>query len=348
MANDVVDLQAELDRHRRAVDTDYFDLSIREIVRMVESDEIQVAPSYQRQFRWKEPVQSALIESLLLGLPIPAIFVATNKDGTWDVVDGLQRVCTILRFFAVDVPGSPALSFSNDPLRLGDMSQLSGFSGLTYADLPVPIRLMLGKRYLRVQVLSDKSDHEVRFELFRRLNAGAVELTAQEVRQCVYRGPFNNLIEELAEADDYRALLKLGSKNLNDGTAEEIVLKFFAYLDGMDEFTGKVTGFLNDYMQRRGEETGLEEDRRLFLRTVSFLRSVTGGEFRRAGVHTTPLNQFEAVLVGIGRIYREGKEPKAPSPGWEQDEQLVSASRVGTNSRTMLRRRVLRSQELFS
>ncbi|MET8631416.1 DUF262 domain-containing protein [Streptomyces sp. NPDC004680] len=348
MANDVVDLQAELDRHRRAVDTDYFDLSIREIVRMVESDEIQVAPSYQRQFRWKEPVQSALIESLLLGLPIPAIFVATNKDGTWDVVDGLQRVCTILRFFAIDVPGSPALSFSGDPLRLGDMSQLSSFSKLAYADLPVPIRLMLGKRYLRVQVLSDKSDHEVRFELFRRLNAGAVELTAQEVRQCVYRGPFNNLIEDLAKTDDYRALLKLGSKNLNDGTAEEIVLKFFAYLDGMDEFTGKVTWFLNDYMQTRGEETDLEAYRRLFLRTVSFLLSVTGGEFRRAGVNTTPLNQFEAVLVGIGRIYREGKEPKVPSPGWEQDEQLVNASRVGTNSRPMLRRRVLRSQELFS
>lgn len=348
MANDVVDLQAELDKHRRAVDTDYFDLSIREIVRMVESDEIQVAPSYQRQFRWKEHVQSALIESLLLGLPIPAIFVATNKDGTWDVVDGLQRVCTILRFFAVDVPGSEVLKFAKDPLRLGGMSQLAAFSKLTYEDLPVPIRLMLGKRYLRVQVLSDKSDHEVRFELFRRLNAGAVELTAQEVRSCVYRGPFNTLLEELSGTSEYKALLKLGSKNLNDGTATEIVLKFFAYLDGMDEFNGKVTAFLNSYMQKRGEETDLESDRQLFLKTVRFLHSVTGGEFKRPGVHTTPLNQLEAVLVGIGRIYRQGKEPKVPEPGWELDEDLVAASRLGTNSRPMLRKRVLRAEELFS
>ncbi|MEW1927482.1 DUF262 domain-containing protein [Streptomyces sp. NPDC088360] len=348
MANDVVDLQAELDKHRRAVDTDYFDLSIREIVRMVESDEIQVAPSYQRQFRWKEPVQSALIESLLLGLPIPAIFVATNKDGTWDVVDGLQRVCTILRFFAVDVPNSEALKFADNPLRLGEMSQLATFSKLAYEDLPVPIRLMLGKRYLRVQVLSDKSDHEVRFELFRRLNAGAVELTSQEVRSCVYRGPFNTLIEDLSVHPEYKALLKLGSKNLNDGTAEEIVLKFFAYLEGMEVFTGKVTAFLNAYMQKRGDETDLDSDRQLFLNTVRFLHSVTGGEFRRQGVHTTPLNQFEAVLVGIGRIFREGNQPKIPEPGWEQDEELVSASRVGTNSRPMLKKRVLRAQELFS
>ncbi|MFF7158648.1 DUF262 domain-containing protein [Streptomyces sp. NPDC008139] len=348
MANDVVDLQAELDKHRRAVDTDYFDLSIREIVRMVESDEIQVAPSYQRQFRWKEPVQSALIESLLLGLPIPAIFVATNRDGTWDVVDGLQRVCTILRFFAIDVPGSETLKFAKDPLRLGDMSQLSGFSKLAYEDLPVPIRLMLGKRYLRVQVLSDKSDHEVRFELFRRLNAGAVELTAQEVRSCVYRGPFNTLIEDLSVTPEYKALLKLGSKNLNDGTSEEIVLKFFAYLDGLEKFNGKVTAFLNDYMLQRGEETDLAQDRELFLKTVRFLQSVIGGEFKRKGVHTTPLNQFEAVLVGIARIYRAGNEPKVPKTGWELDEELVSASRVGTNSRTMLKKRVLRSEELFS
>ncbi|MFG2498576.1 DUF262 domain-containing protein [Streptomyces sp. NPDC048441] len=342
------ELQAELDTHRRAVDTEYFDLSIREIVRMVEEEEIRVAPAYQRKFRWSEAVQSALIESLLLGLPIPAIFVATNKDGTWDVVDGLQRTATILKFYGIDVPHAEELQFAAKPLQLTELNQLKKFSGMTYGELPMPIRLMLGKRYVRVQVLSDKSDPEVRFELFRRLNAGAVALTPQEIRGCVFRGPFYNLVEELAGTDEYKSLLKLQPKNKMDGTAEEIVLKFFAYMDGMDDFDGDVIGFLNEYIKRRADDTDLESDRKLFLGSVSHLRSVTGGHFTRTGVSVTPVNQLEGILIGIARIIKEGKRPKKPAAGWANDKQLVDFSTKGTNSRTKLRGRILRSQELFS
>jgi hypothetical protein len=289
-----------------------------------------------------------LIESLLLGLPVPAIFVATNKDGTWDVVDGLQRTATILRFYGIDSSTDPGLQFSNNRLVLGNLSQLTKFNGLTYADLPMPIRLMLGKRYLRVQVLSDRSDPDVRFELFRRLNAGAVALSAQEVRSCVFQGPFNNLLEELAETPAYQALLKLQPKNREDGTAAEIVLKFFAYLDRMDEFDGEVTNFLNAYMKSRAEDTKLEPDRKLFLTTVDYLHSVIDGEFTRSGVPGTPINQFEGVLVGVGRIFRAGKTPKTPEPGWEKDEKLIGFSTKGTNTRPKLRGRILRSEELFS
>ncbi|TDO27788.1 uncharacterized protein DUF262 [Kribbella sp. VKM Ac-2527] len=348
MSDGKVDLQEELDRHRRAVDTEYFDLSIREIVRMVESHEVVVAPAYQRQFRWKAEVQSALIESLLLGLPVPAIFVATNKDGTWDVVDGLQRIATILRFHGIDVPNSPELAFSEDRLVLSELSQLTNFAGLSFEDLPMPIRLMFGKRYIRVQVLSDKSDADVRFELFRRLNAGAVALTPQEIRACVFAGSFNLLIEELSEFPEYVSLLKLKPQSQNDATAAEIVLKFFAYLDGMDNFDGKVTKFLNAYMKRRVNDTDLEPDRQLFVETVQFLRSAIDGPFKRERVSTTPLNQLEAVLIGVARIIRDGNTPKLPPNGWENDEDLVEASTKGTNSRSMLRKRVLRAQELFS
>ncbi|KUN07173.1 hypothetical protein AQI95_11545 [Streptomyces yokosukanensis] len=345
---DAVELQAELDTHRQAVDTEYFDLSIREIVRMVEEEEIRVAPAYQRKFRWPNEVQSALIESLLLGLPIPAIFVATNKDGTWDVVDGLQRTATILKFYGIDVPGAEELQFSAEPLKLSNLNQLKKFSGLSYKDLPMPIRLTLGKRYVRVQVLSDKSDPGVRFELFRRLNAGAVALTPQEIRSCVFRGPFNSLIEELAATQDYKDLLKLQPKNKVDGTAEEIVLKFFAYMDGMDKFDGDVVGFLNNYIKRRVDDTNLDEDRQIFLKAVSHLKQVTGGHFTRSGVSVTPVNQLEGVLIGIARIFKEGKRPKIPADGWANDEQLVGFSTQGTNSRPKLRGRILRSQELFS
>jgi len=316
---------------------------------MVEGAEIRVAPAYQRQFRWNESVQSALVESLLLGLPIPAIFVATNKDGTWDVVDGLQRIATILRFFGIDVPEAEKLQFSKNPLRLKEMSQLTRFAELTYEDLPMPIRLMLGKRYLRVQVLSDKSDHDVRFELFRRLNAGAVALTPQEIRSCVYQGPFLDLIDELSNIPEFESLLKLQKKNQNDGTTEEMVLKFYAYLEKMESFDGKVTRFLNRYMFDRMSDTKLKKDRELFIQTATFLSTVLGGKpFLRQGAPTTPLNQLEGVLAGIAMIFREGGSPKVPKPGWENDTQLVGFSKQGTNSRPMLKGRILRSKEIFS
>lgn len=348
MADSAVDLQEELDRHRRSVDAEYFDLSIREIVRMVEEDEIRVAPAYQRKFRWSERVQSALIESFLLGLPVPALFVATNKDSTWDVVDGLQRTATILRFYGIDAANEVGLKFADDPLVLSDLSQLTKFNGKTYAELPMSIRLMLGKRYLRVQVLSDRSDPEVRFELFQRLNAGAVALTPQEVRSCVFQGPFNDLLEELALVPAYQALLKLQPKNRDDGTAAEIVLKFFAYLEGMDQFDGEVTKFLNAYMQRRADDTKLEPDRKLFLNVVEYLHSIIKGPFLRTGVNVTPVNQFEGVLIGVGRIFRSGKTPKTPPAGWQDDDALVGYSTRGTNTRPKLRGRITRSEELFS
>jgi hypothetical protein len=156
------------------------------------------------------------------------------------------------------------------------------------------------------------------------------------------------MVEELANTREYKELLKLQPKNRMDGTAEEIVLKFFAYMDGMDDFDGDVIGFLNDYIKRRADDTDLEADRRLFLDSVSHLRSITGGHFTRVGVSVTPVNQLEGVLIGIARILKEGKKPKKPKAGWANDEKLVGFSTSGTNSRPKLRGRILRSQELFS
>ncbi|MGH7963361.1 MAG: DUF262 domain-containing protein, partial [Candidatus Binatia bacterium] len=160
------DLLQSLQERRQRVDTDFFDLSLRELVRMVEEDELQARPEYQRKFRWADRTQCELIESLLMGLPIPAVFVATNANGSWDVVDGLQRVSTIVRFM-----GSASARKKLDmdgPLILSELPQLTTFEGIGFEDLPRQIQFLLEKRYIRVQVLNDQSVYEVRFELFRR------------------------------------------------------------------------------------------------------------------------------------------------------------------------------------
>ncbi|MEU6745964.1 DUF262 domain-containing protein [Spirillospora sp. NPDC046719] len=348
MPDDEARLIAELDQHRRAVDTDYFDLSLRELIRMVEEGEIRIAPAYQRQFRWSNETQSALIESFLLGLPVPAIFVATNRDGTWDVVDGLQRICTVLRFVGVDAPESQIFSFRENPLILEKLQALASYNGTTFADLPLPVRRTFERRYLRIQVLSDKSDPDVRYELFKRLNAGAIALTAQEIRSSIYRGPFNDLIEELAGYQKYRELVKLQQANKSNGTLEELVLKFFAYLDGAEEFNGRVAEFLNAYMRRRMNDSRLDDERKLFTAVVDHLHSITQGAFLRPSVHITPLNQLEAVMVGIGLLLREEVTPVRPGEGWLSDPELLRYSTRATNTKAMLLGRINRAKEIFS
>ncbi len=95
-----MELQEQLSQHRQRVDVDHYDISVREIIGMADREELYIAPVYQRKFRWSEKNESRLIESLLLGLPVPSVYVATNKDGTWEVVDGLQRLSSIIHFIA--------------------------------------------------------------------------------------------------------------------------------------------------------------------------------------------------------------------------------------------------------
>ena len=340
------DLLEDLQDRRQRVDTDFFDLSLRELVRMVEEDELQARPEYQRKFRWTESTQRELIESLLMGLPIPAIFVATNANGSWDVVDGLQRVSTIVRFMGSDEARQKLAMGA--PLILKDLPQLRAFEGIAFTDLPRQIKFLLEKRYVRVQVLSDQSVHEVRFELFRRLNAGAIALSPQEVRTVLYRGHFNALLEELADYPNFRTLVKLKKPDQENGTYAELVLKFFAYLDWQDQFSGAVASFLNEYMESRQDEHLLAADEVVFKTVCDELVRVLNGPVKRTGVAWTPQNQLEGVMVAAGRLVQSGVTKFKPKKGWLDDATLVEHSTKGTNTTRALNGRVGRAEELLN
>lgn len=339
-------LQAELDAQRRQVDVDNFDLTLGEIVRMAEANELIRAPEYQRKFRWSSEDESYLIESLLLGLPVPNVYVASNADGTWEVVDGLQRLSTLIHFMSSSLPALKQLEVS-DPLRLTELKKLQLFNGYRYLDLPTPIRLQFSKRALRVTALSDKSDPEIRFEVFERLNKGGVTLTAQEVRACIFRGEFSDSLRKLASLPDFRKLVKLQATHQNDGTREELVLKFFAYLNWGKKYDGSVKAFLNDYMKLEGPKIDIQASEGLFGRVVSDVLAITGGPLLRKGYGNTPINQLEAVLVGAGQVIRAGKKLKTPPVNWLNDDELVKASTKGTNTKTSFDTRNARAEKLL-
>lgn len=205
-------ISAELESNRQKIDVDHYDISIREISSMASRKELHIAPTYQRKFRWSEEDESRLIESIYLGLPIPSVYVATNKDGTWEVVDGLQRLSSIIHFIG-ESPEALTLVNRKTPLTICGLETLGSLNGKTYLDLPTPVQLMFKSRMLRLTALSDKSDPEVRFEVFERLNRGGVSLTSQEVRACVHAGKFINSLDKLSELENYRKLLKGGGEN---------------------------------------------------------------------------------------------------------------------------------------
>lgn len=341
-------LQAQLDEQRRLVDVDHFDITVRELVRMATESEIRRAPVYQRKFRWDEVTESRLVESVLLGLPIPSFFMATNADGTWEVVDGLQRLSTLMHFMSLAEDTWLADLGKASPLRLSGLEQLSEFNELTHQDLPTPVQLAFGKRGLRVTALSDKSNIEARFEVFERLNTGGIALSPQEVRACIFQGPFADLLRELANDPQFAKLLKLQRARQHDATREEQVLKFFAYLNDRENFDGAVGEFLTRYMEKATRDFDIAAGRDLFGRVTADLAALTSGSFLRKNYGNTPLNQFESAMVAAGELLASGTPLGHPTVDWTDDAEWVESSTKGTNTRQALKRRIDRARALLS
>lgn len=340
-------LESQLQQERKKVDVASISFSVRELVRMYEDEELSIAPAYQRKYRWPKSVASTFVESVYLGLPIPPIFVATNRDFEWEVVDGLQRVSTLIYYVGGDGSGLRAIG-RDEPLRLQGLEKLSALNDTVYTDLPTSLQRYFARQPLQVIALTDKSDRAVRFDLFERLNTGSISLTPHEVRAAVYGSRFMDFIEELSRREALRKLLKLQDSNQHDGTMQEQVLKFFAYKNSQPSFRGAVTKFLNEFTALAMEGFDYERETEVFDETFDFLSSILSGPFLRKNTYVTPLVQFEACGVGIARIIEEGGTPVKPDSDWINDDELVKASTGGTNTSNMLGRRITRAQALFS
>ena len=337
----------QLNAERQKVDVSVHNFSVRELVRMMAEDELNVAPEYQRKFRWDDTACSLFIESVFLGLPVPPIFVATNVGYQWEVVDGLQRLSSLTYFTAEDSERAHAVG-KEAPLVLTGLEKLSELNGITHADLSRNLQIYFGRQPLQVVSLTDKSDLEVRFDVFERLNRGGLTLSAQEVRACVYRGEFNRFIEELSGNSNFSGLLKLQRKAQSDGTKVEEVLKFFAYKNSGDKFDGRVEKFLNRYMLEANRRFNYSAERELFETAARLLYEMCGqSPLLRADSKVTPLVLFEACMVSIAELVSDGTEIVNPQPGWQDDAELRQSTGAGSNTRPMLQRRMTRAKEIF-
>lgn len=219
--------------------------------------ELDPRPSFQRGYVWDRNRATKLIESILLHVPIPLIYTAEEDDGREVVIDGQQRLTSCFSFIegffpptANDLERSKAgHEVKKRPFRLGKMKILKDLEGMSYEQLPPDLKKTLDRYGLQVIKISKESHPDVKFEIFERLNTGSVALADQEIRNCIYRGPYNDLINTLSNLDVFRKVLGLSAeaKRMQD---VELVLRFLAFNDKTHlNYNHKMKAFLNAHMR---------------------------------------------------------------------------------------------------
>jgi uncharacterized protein DUF262 len=343
----MAELTNQLDEQKRKVSFDTYDITVQQLIAMFRDGAIDVAPVYQRQYRWDLARQSRLIESLLLGIPVPSLFMAANADGSWELVDGVQRLLTLMHFAA-----EPALRDKAglaDALRLEGLDKLTDFNGLAFDELPKSVQLQFLLRPVKVVTLNDKSDLVVRFDLFERLNTGGIALTPQEIRSCIYRGEFDSFLERLSKRKSFLVVVRLPESAERDGTRQEYVLRFFAFLENYQEFKHSVIDFLNDYMGSASKSFDYEANARLFRRTFDALAKALPTGLSRRSNRTTPVNLYEAVAVGAALALKtNGRIKISGIDRWVGSEELRRLTTGATNSPRMVSGRIEYCRNKFS
>ena len=196
--------------------TNKSDRSIPDLLAMIDGSKLNLQPDYQRNFVWKNKQQSKFIESLILGIPVPTIFINENEDSTYEVIDGQQRLTTCYRFW-------------NNELKLTGLETLTELNGLRFVDLDEDITDVLKyNRTLSVVSILKDSSVEIKFDIFQRLNEGAVKLNAQELRNVVYRGKVIEFLEDLSKNTQFSTVLNPKSNTVIRKIDQEIILRMLS------------------------------------------------------------------------------------------------------------------------
>ena len=268
------------------------DPRIRDLFEDWQDGDLILDPEFQRRYVWDNKKASLLIESVLLEVPIPVIYLAEEDDGKLTVIDGQQRLRSLFRFL-------------NNEFKLSGLSVLSHLNGKHFRDLDKNLQRQIKKFPLRVIEIRKESHPDVKFEIFERLNVGAVKLNDQELRNCIYRGRYNDLIKELAEDKDFLFLLGLKEphKRMYD---RELVLHFLAFYNQTYlKYKPPMKQFLNKEMENNKNisDEKMKELRKVFKETVSLVKSVFGDKaFRRfiSGDEKDPNGRWEIRKINVG------------------------------------------------
>ena len=317
-------LNREIDIARQVIQTDAYSMSIGELMNLYQSNEIDIHPEFQRFFRWTLFQKVQFIESILLGIPIPPIFVSQNEEGVWDVVDGLQRLSTVFEFTGIlkDEEGNHL-----PPLSLQGTKYLPSLENKIWEDsedsensFTSAQRLFIKRSKFDISIMLRESDEKAKYELFQRLNTGGSLLSAQEVRNCIIvmiDREFFFWLKALAEFEPFQECIALTDKALSEQYDLELVLRFVLLrqmaedelleIKDVGEFvTEKMINVLSD----KNIDFSVEDT--IFKSTFDLIFEALGSNSFRRYVPDKDkfyggflLSAFEVIALGIG--FNDGK-----------------------------------------
>lgn len=310
----------EIDTAQRNVRTDAFQMSIGELVNLYEEGDIIIAPEFQRLFRWEIGQKSKLVESLLLGIPIPSIFVYELEDGKWELVDGLQRLSSILEFMGKlkDEHGAicpPSIMESTKYLPSlhnvvwGKNEAIEGVEEEHQLELDRRLQLAIKRSRIGVEILKRPSDSMTKFDLFQRLNAGGTVANAQEVRNCIIlmvNADYFRAIKAAAETENFLKItgLKEGQTEKQRHIEMAVRLLVHTYI----EYDGKLD--VGEYIDEGIVSLATNADdanvTTVINSTFDLLNNAAGGDVLRRFENGTysgrvGLVGLESIAVGVAK-----------------------------------------------
>ncbi|MFV2116926.1 DUF262 domain-containing protein [Streptomyces sp. Act-28] len=338
------------------IDIDTRTTTVDLLLSRLRNEMIDLAPDFQRKAGiWTDGKQSRLIESLLLRIPIPSFYAAEKKDGSWAIVDGIQRLTSIARFVEPRTVGA-------DPLKLTGLEYLRNFDEASFADLSGKLQIRLRETEVVVHVIRRGTPEPVMFNVFARINTGGEPLTRQEIRHALIPGRARTLLAELAETEEFRRAT--GYSVVGDRMADrEMVLRFLAFrMTSPHAYKpGDFDAFLAEAMHQVNRLDSADEDR---LRT-EFVTAMLAAEeifghhafrkYRRSQQRKSPINKalFEAVAVNLASLDDDDRDVLRQTDVLDafaelmEDPEFERAISVGTGDARKVRKRFDAVKELF-
>jgi uncharacterized protein with ParB-like and HNH nuclease domain len=237
-------LEKEIEEAKRLVKTDAYQMSVGELINMYRDGELIINPDFQRLFRWEIGQKSKLIESLLLGIPVPSIFVFEKEDAKWELVDGLQRVSTLLEFMGM--LKNPITGQNENPTALVATKYLPSLDKSVWEEssdvldvalkeqvpLPTSLQLAIRRSRISVEILKRPSSNSTKYDLFQRLNAGGTQANSQELRNVIVimvSAKYNQFMRGCAQRKTFLNVLSASSDQLEKQRDMEYVSRFLVH-----------------------------------------------------------------------------------------------------------------------
>lgn len=277
--------------NERRLQTDTYDFTISTIETLLREKRI-VVPEFQRKYVWTRAQASKLIESLIIQCPIPVIYLDQEDDGTLLVIDGNQRLMSVKLFL-------------ENAFKLRGLTAFPDFNGLAFKDLDPRIRSHIENRTIRCITILKETHPQIKFDVFERLNTGAVQLNPQELRHGLFHGPLMELLDELGKYETWQTLAGIKSDKRMRGS--ELILRYFALTYNLEHYEKPLAHFLNKFARDNRKATNADELRDSFKLTVDGIYKIFGADafrlFSNDGAADNNFNAavFDAQMVGFAR-----------------------------------------------